>query len=44
MSNLVNTGKKPVKMKVLSKEDQTKIRGGKELPEWLEKMVNRRMM
>lgn len=41
MSNLTKTGKKQVKMKTLSAEAQTKIRGGKELPKWLEKVVNR---
>jgi len=41
MSKLTYSGKKPVKMKVLSTEDQAKIKGGTDLPKWLEKMLNR---
>lgn len=40
MNRLTKSGKKSGKMKVLSIEDQAKIRGGKELPEWLKKLVN----
>jgi len=44
MSNLTTASKKLVKMKVLSTEEQAKIKGGTDLPKWLEKMMNRRMI
>jgi len=41
MSNSLKSQKNHSKVKVLSAQEQEKIRGGKDLPKWLAKVMNR---